>query len=41
LNLVRGMALNNLWQHDAAHYERYIQDWVRMVYQQFPRSGAA
>ncbi|WP_338618925.1 TetR/AcrR family transcriptional regulator [Pigmentiphaga sp. CHJ604] len=37
LNLVRGMALNNLWQHDAAHYERYIQDWVRMVYQQFPR----
>lgn len=37
LNLVRGMALNNLWQHDEAHYEQYIQDWVRIVYQQLPR----
>ncbi|WP_296556491.1 TetR/AcrR family transcriptional regulator [Pigmentiphaga sp.] len=41
LNLVRGMALNNLWQHDEAHYERYIQDWVRVIYQQFPRGPRA
>jgi hypothetical protein len=29
LNLIRGMAINRIWQHDQASYERLIEDWCQ------------
>lgn len=29
LNLIRGMAINRIWQHDQASYERLVEDWCR------------
>jgi len=37
LNITRGMALNRLWQQDDAHYQTFLNQWVEIVYQQFPR----
>jgi len=34
LNLVRGMGLNRLWQHDDAHYQIYLKEWITMANQQ-------
>jgi AcrR family transcriptional regulator len=35
LNLVRGMAVNNLWRHDEKHYKKYIKEWVAMAGREF------
>lgn len=35
LNLVRGMALNNLWRHDEKHYKKYLKEWVAIAGREF------
>lgn len=36
LNIVRGMAVNRLWQKDEKSYRLYLKDWVKIVQGQFP-----
>jgi AcrR family transcriptional regulator len=36
LNMIRGMAINKMWQQDDAHYRSYLKDWVKMVHDRFP-----
>jgi AcrR family transcriptional regulator len=36
LNIVRGMAVNRLWQKDEKNYRLYLKDWVKLVHEQFP-----
>jgi AcrR family transcriptional regulator len=31
LNLIRGMAINSLWQNDPAHYDALIAEWHSLV----------
>ena len=41
LNLVRGIAVNSLWQMDQARNKRLLRDWTRQVDAQWRRDGAA
>lgn len=36
LNIVRGMAVNRLWQKDEKSYRLYLKDWIKIVQGQFP-----
>lgn len=36
LNIVRGMAVNRLWQKDEKNYRLFLKDWVKFVQEQFP-----
>ena len=40
LNIVRGMAVNRLWQKDEKNYRAFLKDWVRIVQGQFPPLAA-
>jgi len=31
LNMIRGMAINSLWQRDESHYKALLREWARMV----------
>lgn len=31
LNMIRGMAINSLWQRDEAHYKALLREWARLV----------
>ncbi|SNS96048.1 transcriptional regulator, TetR family [Noviherbaspirillum humi] len=39
LNLVRGMAVNRMWQKDEKHYKLYLKEWVRIVREQIGPVG--
>ncbi len=41
LNLVRGIAVNSLWQVDQAQNKRLLRDWTKQVHLQLRRDGAA
>lgn len=28
LNIIRGMALNRIWKHDDAYYQKYLAEWT-------------
>lgn len=36
LNMIRGMAVNRMWQHDESHYRAYLKGWVKLVYERYP-----
>jgi AcrR family transcriptional regulator len=36
LNMIRGMAVNKMWQQDETHYRAYLKDWVKLVHDRFP-----
>lgn len=36
LNLVRGMAVNNLWQKNQELYKRQLEDWIGLMYSNLP-----
>ena len=31
LNLVRGMAINSIWQRDLTHYKNLLREWVKLA----------
>ncbi|MBU4611688.1 TetR/AcrR family transcriptional regulator [Achromobacter sp. GG226] len=41
LNLVRGMAVNRMWQADDATYRGLIKEWVAMATERYLRKDAA
>ena len=36
LNLVRGMSINSLWQHDVGHARAGLREWRRIARRQWP-----
>lgn len=38
LNLVRGMAVNRMWQKDEKHYRAYLKEWIKIVNEQIQAS---
>ena len=39
LNIVRGMAVNRLWQKDEKNYRAFLKNWVGIVQGQFFAPG--
>jgi len=31
LNLVRGMAINSIWQRDVSYYKAFLREWMKIV----------
>lgn len=31
LNLIRGMAVNSIWQRDLAYYKRFLREWTKLA----------
>jgi hypothetical protein len=31
LNLVRGMAINSIWQHDLSYYKAFLREWADLA----------
>lgn len=40
LNMIRGMAVNRMWQQDESHYRAYLKDWVKLVHERYPALAA-
>jgi AcrR family transcriptional regulator len=40
LNMIRGMAVNRMWQQDESHYRAYLKDWVKLVHERYPTLAA-
>lgn len=37
LNMVRGMAVNSLWQKDMKRYRELLDSWESLAYRAFPK----
>jgi hypothetical protein len=31
LNLVRGMAINSVWQRDITYYKNFLREWIKLA----------
>lgn len=31
LNMVRGMAINSIWQRDLSYYKKFLREWTKIV----------
>jgi hypothetical protein len=31
LNLVRGMAINSIWQRDIRYYKTFLKEWIKVA----------
>jgi AcrR family transcriptional regulator len=40
LNMIRGMAINSLWQSNMSHYRELLREWARLVKRGDVKAGA-
>ena len=40
LNMIRGMAINSLWQSNMSHYKELLREWARLVKRGDVKTGA-